>query len=73
MAASMTDGGLSEEEVEEMARGIVRESAEVGDYGPLKEIDGECVVCGADATWQSPSDEYYCQKHAREHFRERHG
>lgn len=69
----MPDGEPSDEKVEEMAGEIVRESAEMGDYGPIKEIEGECVVCGADATWQSPSNEYYCQEHASEHFQERHG
>lgn len=71
--AIMFDGEPSDEEVDEMAGEIVRKSAEMEDYGPLKGIDGECVVCGVDATWQSPSNEYYCQEHASEHFQKRHG
>lgn len=61
------------DEVDEQARKIAEESIEMGDRGPVEPVDGECVRCGDDATWQDPiNGDLYCEEHATEYFRERH-
>lgn len=69
----MRDDDLSDGEVEAIGSELVRDSTESEDPGPVREIDGECIVCSEEAVWQSPSGTYCCGEHAREHFRERRG
>lgn len=65
---------MSNDEIEEEARKILRESLEMSDRGPVMDIDEGCVRCGDDAIWYDPvSGDCYCEEHAREFFRERHG
>jgi len=65
---------MDDEEVEAEAAKIVRESLEMEDRGPVETVDGECSRCERDATWQDPINEkLFCEEHATEHFRERHG
>ncbi len=68
----MTD--MTDEEVETEAAKIVRESLEMDDKGPVETVDGECSRCDRDATWQDPVHGHlFCEEHAKEFFRERHG
>lgn len=70
----MSDQPEEDFDVEEEAEKIVRESLEMGDAGPIKDINGKCVECGDIATWQSPiTGDYYCNHHASERSAERHG
>lgn len=58
----------------EEAKKIVEESLELGDRGLVTSVDGDCTVCGDEATWQDPIEgDLYCEEHAKEFFEERHG
>jgi hypothetical protein len=58
---------------DEEAKKIIEDSIEMGDRGPVESIEGDCTVCGDDATWQDPiSGDLYCEEHATEHFEGRH-
>lgn len=64
----MTDG-----EVEEEVREIVKESIEMGDYDILQGVDGQCSRCDREAVWRDPvSEKQFCEEHAKEYFRDRH-
>lgn len=70
----MDDPDNDEWDVDEEAQKIARESLEMGDRGPVESVDGECSRCDRDATWQDPVHGHlFCEEHATEHFRERHG
>lgn len=65
---------LTDEEVEEEAKRIVRESMEMDDYGPITSIEGECDWCKDDAVFRDPEmDKQFCETHAKDWFSERHG
>lgn len=67
-------GDPSDEEVETEAKWIMEKSLGMDDQGPIKSVDGECVRCSGEAVWRDPvSDSRFCEKHAKEFFRERHG
>lgn len=68
------DTKMSDSEVEAEAREIVKESLEMGDFGPITSVDGECSRCGDDAVWRDPeTGDLLCEEHAKELFTERHG
>lgn len=61
------------DEIQEEAQEIIRESLEMSDRGPVMDIDEDCVRCGDEAVWCDPvSDNCYCGEHSKEFFRERH-
>ena len=68
---NVTDDSLN---VEEAAQNIVEESLEMGDFGPVTSVDGECARCGDEAVWRDPeTDEILCENHTKERFTGRHG
>lgn len=47
-------------DVEEAAQNIVEESLEMGDFGPVTSVDGECARCGDEVVWRdSETDENF--------------
>jgi len=67
---------MSEEpfDVDEAAQNIVEESLEMGDFGQVSSVDGDCVRCGDEAVWRDPeTGDLLCESHAKELFTERHG
>lgn len=64
-----------DEDIDELAAEIVKESAEMGDTMADPPPEGqkcEREGCDRDAV-SGPGDEWLCEEHQREYFRERHG
>jgi hypothetical protein len=60
-------------DVDEEARKIIEESAEMGDRGAQPPPEGQkCARCDRDAV-RGPGEEWLCEDHQKEFFRERHG
>jgi len=61
-------------DVEEEARKVIEESLEMGDYCPVMGVEEDCAICGEPAIRREPeTDEWLCDKHSKDRFRERHG
>lgn len=64
---------MCEKEDGEAAQEIINESLEMGDSGTEPPPEGQlCAHCDRDAV-AGPGDEWLCQKHQQEFFREWHG
>jgi hypothetical protein len=60
-------------DVDEEARKIIEESAEMGDnMADSPPEEQECERCDRDAV-PGPGDEWLCAEHQKEFFEERHG
>lgn len=65
---------MDDEDVEEEARKIIEESAEMGDNMADPPPEGQkCERCDRDAVSGPPLDGWLCRKHQQGFFKERHG